>query len=81
MASKFLTLVPNWKESWKWLSVQLHVIATMVMGALLMTPHMPDEIQALLPEWARPIAVAGWLVLGLYARLIQQGRPKCPSEE
>lgn len=81
MTSKLLTFVPHWKESYKWLSVQLHLFATFVMGALLMTPHMPQEIQDILPEWARPIAVAVWFVLGWYVRVVQQGQPKCPSSE
>lgn len=81
MANKLLTFVPHWRESWKWLSMQMHIVATMVMGALLMTPHMPQEIQDLLPAWARPIAVAVWLLVGIYVRLVQQGAPKCPSEE
>ena len=79
MASKLLTFVPDWKQSWRWASMRLHLIATLVMGFFLMTPQMPQEVQDLLPYWARPIAVAAWFFIGAYVRLVQQGSPPCPS--
>jgi hypothetical protein len=81
MASKLLTFVPDWKQSWRWASMRLHFVATLVMGFFLMTPHMPQEVQDLLPYWARPIAVAAWFFIGAYVRLVQQGSPPCPSED
>lgn len=73
-------LIDNWRDAWKFWSIRLHVIATTVAGFLLLTPQMPEEVQNLLPDWLKPIAIAVWLVLGIYVRLAKQGKPPCSEE-
>lgn len=76
----FLNLIDDWKSGWRLWSIRLHVIATAIGGFFLMTPQMPEEIQNLLPMWARPVAIAVWLLLGIYVRLAKQGEPRCSQD-
>ncbi len=66
-------LVENARDFWKWASVQLHIAATAIAAAFILSPEMPAEIRDLLPDWLAPYAVAAWLVIGILARVVQFG--------
>lgn len=67
-----LQLVEGWRSAWRWWSMRLHVIGTLIAGAILLVPQMPAEVQALIPiEW-RAAAIALWFILGVVARVMQQ---------
>lgn len=65
-------LVEGWRKAWAWWSVQLHLVASLVMGVVLMVPSMPQEIQDILPASVRGLLVAAWVALGLWVRLKKQ---------
>ena len=73
-------MIDNWRDAWKFWSLRLHVVATFAAGFLLMTPQMPEEIQNLLPDWLKPIAIAAWLLIGIYVRLVKQGPSQCSQD-
>lgn len=66
-------LVEGWRQALKWWSVQWQLVSGLIMGVVLMVPSMPTEIQELLPPKLRALLVAGWIALGIWARLKKQG--------
>ena len=65
-------LEDDWRSAWRWWSVQMHVVGTLVAALLIMVPSMPPELQQLLPTPARAGLVAVWAMAGLAARLVKQ---------
>ena len=65
-----MKLVPNWKNAWRWFSVQSMAISG---GALASWAMLPDDLKAALPaEWVAGFS-GGVLVLGIIGRLVDQG--------
>jgi uncharacterized membrane-anchored protein len=61
-------LVENWKEAWKWFSVQ-------AITAALVWEMLPLETRALLPDAIEPHVSAIFLVIAAIGRVIdQQGK-------
>jgi hypothetical protein len=62
--------VKNWRQAWRWLSVQAMALQGAVAGAWLV---VPDDMRAAVPsEWLAACAVV-LTVLGVAGRLIDQG--------
>lgn len=74
---KWLTtrLVEDWREAWRWWSVQMHLLASMVLMAVQLVPAMPGELQAIIPQPWGAVVTALWTLLGLYARVAKQRGP------
>lgn len=70
-----LQLIDGWRSAWRWWSMQMHVVGTVLVSLLLMVPTMPQEIQEMIPVAWRAVAIGLWFALGIGARLVQQ-RPK-----
>jgi hypothetical protein len=78
-------LDPNWKSSWRWLSMQLNVLASLLVAYVLASPEvllttlnqLPPEIRAYFPP------MAGFVLFALVAlaRLWKQNHPKGPSDD
>lgn len=70
-----MRLVPDWREAWKWFSVQA---LTIIMVLPLVWAGLPSDAKSWIPEsWHIPIIVflgAG----GIAGRLIDQ-KPKDPA--
>jgi hypothetical protein len=62
-------------QAWRWLSVQMHVVASLALMVFVMVPSMPAELQALLPTGVKAMLVALWFGAGLWARLYKQKTP------
>lgn len=68
-----LNLVDDWRRAWTWFSVQAMVVATAIEGAWT---EFPQTMQTILPESvAHKVAVAA-LFLGIFGRLLKQGKAK-----
>lgn len=64
-----MQLVPDWKESWRWFSVQ--VLA--VLAALpLVWVALPADAKAFLPDSLEPWVLAALAAGGLIGRLVDQ---------
>lgn len=48
-------LVDNWRQAWKWGSVQLAMLAGVIAGWAASDPAGFARVVDLLPEWARPL--------------------------
>jgi hypothetical protein len=66
------TLVDNWKQAWRWFSVQANLLN---MAFLATWALLPAKFQDALPEWLM-FSIAGTLLaLGVAGRLVTQDKP------
>lgn len=69
-------LVPDWRQAWRWFSVQALAI---IMVLPLVWAGLPADVKAWVPpEWHIPIIMllgAG----GIAGRLVDQNKPKEPT--
>lgn len=84
-----MELIPDWKRSYKFWSVQLGLIGTVVTGFFLAAPEaalyawaaLPQELKSLLPpdilKWAGILI----LVLSFIARVIRQSKLERETNE
>ena len=56
-------LIPQWREGWRFFSVQLAAIAAAVMGSIAAAPDMLLSLVAFLPH-------GGWLQIALIAAVV-----------
>lgn len=66
-----MKLVDDWKQAWKWLSVNCMAVAAAIQGAWI---SLSDDIRSELPQYAIHIATIAILVAGIGGRLIQQNK-------
>lgn len=67
---KRLKLVKDWRNAWKWISVNAMISAGAVQGAWL---QIPDDMKANIPQKLVSSLTIGLLLLGVLGRLIKQG--------
>lgn len=65
-----MKLVENWKQAWRWFSVQ-------AFGAVVALPlvwqALPPDVKAFLPDGWQPYVLVGIAAAGILGRLIDQG--------
>ena len=66
-----MKLIPDWKEAWRWFSVQAlaAIIALPIVWGML-----PADVKALLPDGWEPWAFVVLAAAGLIGRVIDQNR-------
>ena len=64
-----MKLDPNWRQSWRWLSMHAMTLALAVQGAWL---AVPDDLRQVVPQWASYAITGVLLVAGLLGRLVDQ---------
>ena len=75
-----MKLVKDWRKSWRWHSVQLAIVGALGSIVWALDPviilqawaMLPTEMQEVLAEWKKGIAIAVF-VLAIIARLKDQG--------
>lgn len=64
-----MKLVPNWKQAWKWFSMQSMALSVALLGGWQALPaDLKSEVPA---SWAMAVAIA-ILILGALGRLVDQ---------
>lgn len=71
-------LVPDWRRSWRWISVQMMTAAGAVQGAWL---AVPDDLKTSVPPALVQWITLGLLLLGVGGRLVTQAPPPAPGDE
>lgn len=66
-----MRLVPDWRQAWKWFSVQAFAILAAVP---LVWVNIPPEVQAYLPPEWRPYILALFALAGFIGRVTDQGK-------
>ena len=70
-----MTLIADWKQSWRWFSTQVPALNIAFLGTW---SALPQKFQDALPlPWVIGIA-AGLIVLGVIGRLIDQPTKAAP---
>lgn len=75
-----MKLIDNWKEAWKFWSVQLGVLGTVVTSVLLASPDaamvawntFPEEFKQFIPPHWMPFIGVGIFACSMVARVIAQ---------
>ena len=62
-------LVPDWRQSWRWLSVQLSIFGTILMASW---PLIPDDLRSEIPG-TRYIAMLLFALI-VFGRYVDQGK-------
>lgn len=72
-------LVPDWRSSWRWLSVQLAALAGLAAGWIFASPLELMQILALIPAEVRvklsPLVTVVVVAVVVGARLWKQRKP------
>lgn len=70
-----MKLVDDFKQCWRWISVQAMVLAGAVQGAWLM---IPDDMRTSIPPHVVQGVTIALLVLGVAGRLVDQSKKDAP---
>jgi hypothetical protein len=63
-------LVKDWRQAWKWFSVQAMVLDAAILSAWA---AFPDDLKAVIPSgWIKGLAIA-LLIVGVAGRVVKQG--------
>jgi hypothetical protein len=67
-----MKLIPNWRDAWKWFSVQ-------ALAAIVALPFvwasLPADVKSYLPDSAEPWILVVLAAGGLIGRIIDQQKP------
>lgn len=66
------TLVHDWKDAWRWISVNCMLLAAAIQGAWV---YIPDDLRASMPHGIVEGVTVGLLVLGVIGRVIKKEMP------
>lgn len=69
-----MKLVEDWKDCYKWMSVNCMVVAGSIQGAWV---YIPDDLRASVPQKLVTAITIGLLALGVIGRLLKQDKPQC----
>lgn len=64
-----MKLIPDWREAWKWFSVQAFAI---IIALPMIWGTLPADVKAYLPEEWRPWVMVALAVAGILGRIIDQ---------
>jgi len=67
-----MKLLQDWKQAWKWFSMQAMAIVIVMLAAWA---AMPDDLKDALPHWVVALIAATVLLLGIAGRLVDQSKP------
>lgn len=64
--------VPEWRKALKLFSVQFNLATALVFEAVQLSPALPPEVRAIIPEPWGHIIVGVWTLVALLGRLKSQ---------
>lgn len=67
-----MKLVDDWKQAWKWLSVNCMAVAAAIQGGWM---SLSDDMRAELPKYAIHVATIAVLIAGIGGRILKQSPP------
>ncbi len=70
------SLVPDWRDCWRWFSMQAGALSTAILGAWL---AVPDDMRAQVPTPYIVALVFVLVILGMFGRLIDQPKASPPE--
>lgn len=67
-------LVDDWKNAWKWISMNCMVIAAALQGAWI---YIPEDLRDNVPPDVINLLTVSLLAMGVLGRLVKQEKPPC----
>lgn len=64
-----MTLVANWRDAWKWFSVQAFAI---IIALPMIWMALPPDVKAYVPEGWKPWIMVALATAGILGRVIDQ---------
>ena len=64
-----MKLTDEWRQSWRWFSMQSMGLTTVFLGAWA---ALPEDLRSSLPGWLVPAIAVFVLMLGIAGRLVVQ---------
>lgn len=65
--------IPEWRKAYKLFSFWFVTGTGLLLELVQLTPILPDQIQAMIPQPYGQIATGIWTIIGLFSRLKNQG--------
>lgn len=83
-----MKLIPDWRKSWKFWSIRLGVIGTVLTSIFLAAPDaalyawalLPEDIKAHMPPAVIKFMGIGIMAASFIARVVQQPKLQVPNE-
>lgn len=77
-----LNLIPNWKHFWRFWSLRLGALGTVLTSLLIAFPDvalqawniLPDDLKGFIPERFAPMLGVVIFVLSMFARVVKQNK-------
>jgi hypothetical protein len=66
-----MKLIPDWREAWKWFSVQAFAI---IIALPMIWAAMPADVKGYLPDEWKPWIMIALAVAGILGRIIDQNK-------
>lgn len=66
-----MKLVDNWRHAWKWVSIQIAIVAAALQAAILAIPDLDKWLGDAVTHWVGLVMLVS-IVLG---RLVDQSKP------
>lgn len=66
---KRFKLVDDWKQAWKWISMNCMVVAASIQGAWV---YIPEDLRQQVPNGVISSVTIALLALGIAGRLVKQ---------
>lgn len=66
-----MKLIPDWKDAWRWFSVQA---LAAIMALPVVWSMLPADVKGFLPDGWEPWVLVTLAAAGLIGRVIDQGR-------
>ncbi|MDM4768635.1 hypothetical protein [Solimonas sp. SE-A11] len=70
------SLVPDWRECYRWFCMHAMLLSIALQGAWL---ELPDSMKADVPGWLVHAVTIAVLVLGMVGRVVDQVKPTPPE--
>ena len=67
-----MTLVANWRDAWRWFSVQAFAV---IIALPMIWMALPPDVKAYVPEGWKPWIMVLLAVAGITGRVIDQQKP------
>lgn len=70
-----MRFVPDWKQAWKWFSMQVYAL---ILAIPVVWMGLPADVKAMVPNGWEPWVFVVLAVVGGLGRVIDQNIPKAP---
>lgn len=71
-----MRFVPDWKQAWKWFSMQVYAV---IFALPIVWMGLPPDVKAMVPDGWEPWIFVVLAIAGGLGRVIDQNLPKTPA--